>query len=63
MTVAAEVVIEKSDLCVVKGLIYKAGCWFWVEKFSKNRMFFQQIRIGILIGIQKNKKLFLAVVC
>ena len=63
MTVAAEVVIEKSDLCVVKGLIYKAGCWFWVEKFSKNRMFFQQIRIGILIGIEKNKKLFLAVVC
>ena len=66
MTVAAEVVIEKSDLCVVKGLIYKAGCWFWVEKFSKNRMFFQQIRIGIkfnLISIQKNKKLFVAVVC
>ena len=59
MTVAAEAVIEKSDLCVVKGLIYKAGCWFWVEKFSKNRMFFQQIRIGIkfnLVSIPKKQK-------
>ena len=50
-TTAAEIVVEKSSICV--------------EKFSRYRIFFHQIRIGIkfnLISIQKNIRLFVAIV-